>query len=118
MTDPSDLWLEAQEAVERVWFVQSVEETERTDYTLSVRLVIQPDLFVQAFVGKLSNSLYFALIQSNRRIFGIDRESGEWHLHPFTAPHRHQPLSEGLEPRPLLKFLAQVEALLLEHDLL
>ena len=118
MTDPSDLWVEAQEALDRVWFVQSVEETERTDYTLSIRLWIRSDLFVQAFAGKLSNSLYFALIQGDRRIFGIDRESGEWHLHPFGAPHTHELVPEGLEPKPLLKFLARVGVLLLEHDLL
>jgi hypothetical protein len=59
-----------------------------------------------------------ALIESGQRIFGIDWEGGEWHLHPCDAPDKHQPLPEGLEPRPLLKFLARVEDLLLEHDLL
>ena len=62
MPSAADLWTEAQEALERVWFVQSVEETERTGFTLSVRLWIQPGLFVQAFVGELSGSLYLALI--------------------------------------------------------
>ena len=41
-----ELRLEAQEALERVWFVQSLEETERTDLTLSLRLHIRPALFV------------------------------------------------------------------------
>jgi hypothetical protein len=113
-----DLRLEAQDALERVWFVQSLEEIERTDLTLSLRLHIRPALFVQAFLGESSGSLYLALIEGGRRIFGIDREGGEWHLHPYDAPDKHEPLPEGLKPKPLLKFLARVEDLLLEYDLL
>jgi len=114
----ADLRLEAQEALDRVWFVQSVEEIERTDFTLSLRLHLRPTLFVQAFLGEQTGSLYLALIQGGRRIFGIDREADEWHVHPYDAPGQHEPLPEGLEPRPLLRFLARVEDLLLEHDLL
>jgi hypothetical protein len=47
MRRATDLLSEAQEALEKVWFVQSVEETERTDNTLSLRLFIRADLFVQ-----------------------------------------------------------------------
>ena|SRR3972149_2467370 len=118
MATTADLWAETQEALARVWFVQSVEETERTDHTLSVRLWIRADLFVQAFVGELSQSLYFALIQSGRRIFGIDREAGQWHVHPFGSPHQHESLPEEPGPEPLREFLARVEELLLTHDML
>jgi len=113
-----DLRLEAGEALSRVWFVQALEEIERTDLTLSLRLHIRPGLFVQAFLGEWSGSLYLALVEGGRRIFGIDREAGEWHIHPYEAPHTHKPLPESLEPKPLLKFLARVEDLLLQHDLL
>jgi hypothetical protein len=34
------------------------------------------------------------------------------------AVERHEPLPEGLEPKPLLKFLARVETILLEKDIL
>lgn len=113
-----DLRLEAQEALERVWFAQSLEEIERTDFTVTLRLHICPALFVQAFLGERSGSLYLALIEGGRRVFGIDREGGEWHLHPYDAPDEHEPLHEGLGPRPLLTFLSRVEDLLLQHDLL
>ncbi len=79
---------------------------------------IRPGLFVQMFYGEKSGSLYLALIEGERRLFGMDRESGEWHLHPYGTVERHEPLQPGLEPKPLLTFLAQVEDLLLEHDLL
>lgn len=104
--------------LDTVWFVRSLEEIERTDLTLSLRLYIRPELFVQAFLGERSDSLYFALVEGRRRILGIDREGGEWHLHPFDSPDEHEPLSEGLAPKPLLSFLAKVEDLLLQHELL
>jgi hypothetical protein len=114
----TDLLLEAREAFEKVWFIQSVRQTERTDVTLSLRLYVREDLFVQAFVGEITGSVYFALIDGGRRIFGMDFEKGEWHLHPHEAPHRHEPLKEGLDPKPLLRFLATVESLLVDSDLL
>ena len=67
---------EAQEANDKFWFVQSLEVHVRTDSTLSLRLSIRPGLFVQAFMGEMTNSLYFALIEGDQRIFGIDRVSG------------------------------------------
>ena len=112
-----DLQWEAQQALDSVWFVQRLEEVERTDITLSLRLYIHSNLFIQAFLGEQSGSLYFALIESGRRIFGIDQQAGNWHVHPYAAPTEHKLLSAGLEPQPLLRFLARVEELLLEHSL-
>jgi hypothetical protein len=114
----AELRAEASEATTKIWFLQSVEEAERTDITISLRLHIRPDLFVQIFYGAKSDSLYMALIEDKRRIFGIDYEGDAWHIHPYGAPERHEPLKDGLGPRPLLQFLAHVEDLLLEHDLL
>ena len=109
---------EAEEASESLWFIGALEEIERTDITLSLRLHIRPRLFVQVFLGTKSDSLYLVLIDGERRLFGIDRESGEWHLHPYDAVERHEPLPQGLGFKPLLRFLARVEDLLLSHDLL
>jgi len=113
-----DLRREVEEALEKVWFVGSIEESERTDITLSLRLHIRPKLFVQVFFGAKSGTLYLALIESGRRLYGIDRDAGEWHLHPYGAVDKHESLPRGLGPKPLLEFLARVEELLLEHDLL
>ncbi len=41
-----------------------------------------------------------------------------WHLHPFDAPETHCPTPEGVSPRPPLQFLAEVEELLLENELI
>jgi hypothetical protein len=108
---------EAQEAYDKIWFVQSLEVNERTDYTLSLRLNIRHGLFVHAFIGEMTESLYFSLIEGNQRIFGIDREGGYWHLHPFKVPYQHEPLEEGLGPKPLLTFLSKIEKVLVENIL-
>jgi hypothetical protein len=118
MVGKRELRWEAQQAVETLWFVRSVEEMERTDFTLSLRLYIHPALFVQVFLGERSGSLYFALVERERRIFGIDREGDIWHLHPYGSPDRHEPFDEGLGPKPLMMFLTRVEDVLLQHDLL
>jgi hypothetical protein len=112
-----ELRAESQEALERVWFVQAVEITERTTNTLSLRLIIRPALFVHAFLSERSGALYFALVQNDERVFGIDRVKGKWHLHPNKLPETHQDLAEGLDPKPLLKFRARVEELLYEQSL-
>jgi len=113
-----DLTLEAQEGLDRFWFIQRIRFFNRTDETIATRLYIRDDLFIQAFKGQLTQSLYLALIDGNRRIFGIDYESGEWHVHPYESPHKHEPYPEGLEARPLMKFLSIIETLLIEQDLL
>lgn len=118
MNELSDLKSEVLDALEKVWFVQSIDNVEETDITLSLRLHIQPQLFVQLFFGQHSESLYMALIEGEQRIFGIDREAGDWHIHPFENIEKHEQLPEGLGPKPLLAFLARVEDLLLEQDLL
>jgi len=83
-----------------------------------LRLYLRADLFVQAFLGERSGALYLALIEQGRRIFGMDLEAGEWHLHPYDAPDQHEMLLHGPGPRPLLAFLAHVEEILLAHSLL
>lgn len=118
MSSSADIRLQAQEALDKVWFIQSAQETERTDVTLSLRLFIRPSLFVHVFAGDETGAIYLALILNDQRIFGIDRVNGKWHTHPYDAPEDHLPMPEGLGPKPLLKFLASVEDLLIEHALL
>ena len=113
-----ELQQEAEEAFRKIWFIQSLVEEERTNISLSLRLNIRQDLFVQVFMGVLTNVLYLSLIKNEQRIFGIDKENGSWHRHPYHNPALHEPLTEGLEPRPLFTFLSRVEQLIWEHDLL
>ncbi len=118
MYDETDLQMEACEALDKVWFVRSVQGIESTAFHFALRLHLTPDLFVQAFLGKHTDALYLALIDNGHRVFGIDRDRGSWHVHPYGAADQHVPLPEGLEPKPLLKFLARVDKLLSQHNLL
>ncbi len=118
MRKTTDLLFAAQEALDEFWFIQEIEVFERTDLTLTVRLYIHKGLFVQAFIGEITGHLFFALIEGSRRIFGMDREKGEWHYHPYNDVQQHIHLPEGLGPKPLLSFLNKVEEILLEQDLL
>ncbi len=43
---------------------------------------------------------------------------GVWHYHPFGQTDVHAPLPMGMSPRPLLQFAAEVEEILLTHELL
>lgn len=114
----TELRQEAQNVVEKTWFIKSLVQTDRTDMTLSFRLIIRNDLFIQVFYGLKSQSLYMALVEGRQRIYGIDREENEWHLHPFENPEQHEPLEQGLGPKPVMSFLARVEVILIENDLL
>ena len=62
MYSKTDLHSEARQALDTEWFARSLKEMERTDLTLSLRLTIRAELFVQAFLGERPGSLYFALV--------------------------------------------------------
>lgn len=102
MNTTVELWLEVQEALRKVWFVQSAEILSQTERTLVLRLRIQSGFFVDAFLSERSNALSFALIYNDQRIFAADRQAGGWHIHPYGAADQHVPLPQGLEPKPRL----------------
>jgi hypothetical protein len=118
MCEETDLRTEALDALDEFWFVQSVQNVESTGTHFALRLHSAPEFVVQAFLGKQLETLFFALIKDEQRIFGIDREGNEWHFHPYGESDRHEPLPQGLEPKPLLRFLARVEQLIMEHNIL
>jgi len=114
----SDLAVELDAAECRLWFIQQITELEQTDDALRTRLGIRAGLFVQVFFSETTGRFSLALIQEGQRLYGWDREHGQWHCHPYQAPSRHEPMLEGVSSRPLFQFLAEVERILLAHDLL
>ncbi len=114
----SDWRAELQEAERHFWFVQRLAALEQTDDVLKARLEIQAGLFVHFFCSIVSGRLQMALVLGNERLYGRDRENGQWHLHPFGQADDHITTPEGLSPRPLMQFLAEVEQLLLAHELI
>lgn len=118
MNTIEELLGEAHEACDRFWFVQSLIEVERTASTITVHLIIRPELYVQAYLSELSGRLSFALVDPSGRLYGQNRERGTWHRHPFGDPDRHEPTPEGISPQPLLQFMAEAEEILLENELI
>ena len=86
--------LEAFEALDSFWFIRAVEELDRTDVTLSLRLHIRDGLFIQVFAGEITGAISLALIEGDARILGLDYHRGRWHLHPFDQPTAHLPFDE------------------------
>ena len=112
------LILEAHDTLDRFWFVRDVNIVEQTPATVTVHLTIGADLFVQAFLSESSQRLSFALVGQSGRLYGRDREYGTWHRHPFGQPQQHELTPEGMSMQPLTQFMAEVEQILVEHDLL
>jgi len=114
----NELILEATQAKDRFWFVQAPEIIERTANTITLHFMIRQTLFVQIYCSVRSGRFNFALIVASGRLYGRDCEHGQWHLHPFGKSHLHEPTPEGMSPQPIHQFLAEVETILLENDLI
>jgi hypothetical protein len=114
----SDLRQELREAEQRLWFIQQIVEPEELDDAVKARLDIRENLFVQVFFSETTGRTSFALVLGTQRIFGRDCEQGQWHEHPYAGPPVHQPVPEGMSPRPLLQFLVDVERILIDNDLI
>ena len=113
-----DLIVEAAQAKERFWFVQSLDIVERTASTITLRFIIGSSIIVQVFYSLRSGRFNFALIGDSGRLYGRDHEHGQWHRHPFAQPDQHEPTLEGMSPQPIHQFLAEVEVILVENDLI
>jgi hypothetical protein len=77
-----ELLSEALAAKDRFWFVQTLHVRERTDASITLRITIEPALFVQVFFSQRSGRLSFAFVGASGRLYGRDREHGFWHRHP------------------------------------
>lgn len=54
----------------------------------SVRIILNPRLFIDIYVNTDTDRYDFSLIKGNKRIFGYDNLGG-WHCHPVNNPERH-----------------------------
>jgi len=118
MMSIDELLLDVQEAVGQTWFIRTFNVIEQTNATVSIHLSLASNLFVQIFLSERSGRFNLALIGPPGRLYGRDREHGVWHRHPFEHPDDHEPTPEGMSPRPVHQFLAEVEQILFENDLI
>jgi hypothetical protein len=113
-----DLIVEALRARDRFWFIQEFQLKERTDMTVTLHFIIGKDLLVQVYYSQRSDRLSLTLVVSAGRLYGRDKEHDYWHLHPFGQAEQHVPTPEGVSLQPIHQFLAEVEMILIENDLI
>jgi hypothetical protein len=113
-----DLLHETVASAESFWFVQDFQVVERTDSTITFRLSVGNELFIQIYLSERSGRFSMALVGLSGRLYGRDREHGRWHRQPFGQTDFHEPTPEGMSPRPVFQFLAEVEEILLAQGLI
>ena len=72
---------------------------------LHLRAHLADGSFADAFYNEATGKTAFALIKSERRIFGADNTGG-WHWHPFETPDSHNPTPEAVT---FENFLGRIE---------
>jgi hypothetical protein len=75
--------------------------------TLRVRVYLTIEAaFLDAFYNLATAKTSFALVEDEKRTYGVDNAKMRWHVHPFDDPAQHIPCS----PVQFEEFLAVVEA--------
>ncbi len=80
---------------------------DRTKSTQTLLIEIDVDLAVHIYINTKKAKLNMALVWQRSRIFGIDREGGLLHVHPFDAPETHQQTSQQFEIHEFLSLSMQ-----------
>ncbi len=60
-----------------------------TDITLIARIGIYAEAFIEIYANVKKEKLNMGLVVANERIYGIDKEGGFYHEHPFENPLLH-----------------------------
>ena len=114
----SDRIREIESAARQYVFVRQVVKIDETYYSVKYRLYIEPDLFVQLYFNERSGTIAMVLIHHQRRIYGRDCEASHWHRHPFADPTMHDHSPEGAQSVSVNEFLAEVQDILVNADLI
>jgi len=70
------------------------------------------ELFLRFYFNKISGTLAFALIEKQKRIWGIDHDNRRgWHLHPEENPSEHV----GIEALTVPEIVRRLQNLLMRH---
>ena len=82
------------QALSGVELVEAVDfDTEA--FVLKGRVRVKGGRYVQVYFNELTGTTAFALIEKERRIWGIDFDNMRgWHLHPLDDPESHRDIGE------------------------
>jgi hypothetical protein len=76
-----------------------------TPTSINLRLSVATGGYIDAFYNEQTHTMAYALILRGRRAFGADN-TGDWHVHPFDDPERHDPLPAAMS---FAEFVAEIE---------
>lgn len=60
-----------------------------SDVTLLLRIGFTQEMFIQIYANVSKEKINMALVVAGERIYGIDKEGGYYHEHPFENPSLH-----------------------------
>lgn len=60
-----------------------------TNTTLISKIGVSQDIFIQIYVNEKKDKINMALVVAGERVYGIDKEGGFLHEHPFENPALH-----------------------------
>lgn len=89
-----------------------------TENTVKVRLSIRENLYIDLYFNQRYGTTNYALILDDERIYGRDCYNGNWHLHPYDDPSKHDTSEEGKKMLSVEKFVDEVEEILANLRLL
>ncbi len=62
---------------------------DHTGITLIAQIGFSREVFVQIYANETKEKLNMALVVAGERVYGIDKEGGFYHKHPFENPLLH-----------------------------
>lgn len=99
------------EGLSKLDFVDKV-DIQTEVFILKGRVILKKNRSLQIYFNELAGTIAFALIEEDRRIWGIDFDNMRgWHLHPLENPENHYRIDKkSIEE--IIKNLAEVWLLL------
>jgi len=87
--DVSQFLLSLLESLSKLDFVEKV-DVQTEVFILKGRAILKKDRFLQIYFNEHTGTIAFALIEKEKRIWGIDYDNMRgWHLHPMENPDTH-----------------------------
>jgi hypothetical protein len=113
-----DAIAEIEEVSRRLPFILEVIRLDETKYSVKYLFRLAEGFFVQVYRNVRSGTIGLALIYGGQRLYGRDREGGQWHRHPFENPIEHDFSAEGSRQVSLEEFLKEVQEILEREQLI
>jgi hypothetical protein len=81
-------------------------------FILKGRVILKKNRFLQLYFNEMTGTTGFALIEKDKRIWGIDYDNIRgWHLHPIENPDVHNDI-DFMNVEDIIKALSEAWALL------